>query len=531
MSISFVRSFIRQPVWFQISLTAVVALAIILRLYPGRDHIIWNNNDFGRDEYVVREMVARRDFIKLIGPRSEVYSFRHQDYLVNAGPLYYYFIAPWYALGHGDPNITVIAFLLLHVSGMIPLGLLAHRLFRTRIAVILTVLFFAIAYEQIEYSRWLLNPVMAIPFLAWVYYFLWEVISSPTKLKAALLGVSIGLAIQAEVFLGYWLPVTGAVFLITKQKRSHWLSFIAGLTAAVSTFIISELKFHFRMTESIIFDFLLLPLYRQNRGGSKILDEWSTHWGLVAKHVFFNTHFVIAFAAFVLILVAVLLIALRHKRYRREVAFLMIITWAPAIIYAANFVNKAYVDLGTGVSFILVTVFFLEFLRRCTYRWFVPLFVALVVISQLQLLQTNVAAHTPYGRYSFLTSENILFSEKMEVVDAIYQEVGDRPFTISVMDAPYGFPAMWGSVFEQYARRNHVAMPQWYGWFARGTPGENVFQVAGVPNAVHVAFGPKERSVDKTTEFLFYQQQNELTKINKKMEKNDYVIEFRSRTK
>src|SRR5258708_6536618 len=170
---TFLKKYLDQPLWFQVTLVTVITLAIILRLLPGRDYIIWNNNDFGRDAYTVRQMVAQRR-IKLLGPRAEVYSPRLQTYTIFTGPLYYGFIAPWYALSHGDPNLPVLAFILLHVSGMIPLGLLAYGLFKNRVPVIITLLLFAVSYEQIEYSRWLLNPVMAIPWLAWTFFFLWN---------------------------------------------------------------------------------------------------------------------------------------------------------------------------------------------------------------------------------------------------------------------------------------------------------------------------------------------------------------------
>jgi len=177
---------------FVIYVIFIAILGIALRFYPGKDHIIWNNDDFARDAYTVRKMVQDRDFIKLIGPRSEVYSFRYQTYLVFTGPLYYYFLAPFYALSKGDPNLPVFASIFVHFSSLIPLGLLSYKLFKNKTAVLITIFLFAISYEQIEYSRWLLNPVFTLPFLSWVFYFLWEVIHNKTKAFFLGLGLCLG---------------------------------------------------------------------------------------------------------------------------------------------------------------------------------------------------------------------------------------------------------------------------------------------------------------------------------------------------
>ena len=495
-------------------------------MYPGKNHIIWNNDDFARDAYTVREMVTDHDFLKLVGPRSEVYSFRYHTYLVFTGPLYYYFLAPWYAISDGDPNLPVTMSILAHMTSMIPLGLLSYKLFKNKVAVLITLLLFALSYEQIEYSRWLLNPVFALPFLSWVYYFLWEVLK--TKQKAFFLGLWIGMAIQSEIFLGYWVVAVILVFVVTKQPLKQWINLVLGGITGVLPLLISEIKFGFRMTDSLLFDFLLLPMYTQDRSVVTILNQWSEHWGLVARNTIFGTSIQISGISLLLLIILAVIIYLKNKKERNQLHFIFVILFAPAIIFITNFVNKAYVDLGVGFSFIFLSTYVLNYFWK-RQKSIVVTFILFTCISQILLLIKNVEARTPYDGYSFLPTENILFIDKLEIAETIYSETKSDQFTISIMDPPYGFPAMWGSVFEQYSKNNNSQMPTWYGWYAHGTPGDHIFNVSDHPEKIHVVLRPITSNFDQTAQAIFYQKQDELTKPYKVIEKNNYRIEFRKK--
>ena len=187
---------------FHLLVIIVICVGLGLRLYPGKDHFLWNTSDYPRDRYESVKIITEKDF-KLLGPRAEVFDKRQNEYTVFHGPLYYYFIAPFYYLSNGDPNLVVVASILLHLTTAFGIGLLTNELVKNKYWALVAVALFMFSYEQIEYSRWLLNPALAVPFLGFFFYSLWKV--NHSKWWGIAAGVSLGFAIQSEIFLGYWL--------------------------------------------------------------------------------------------------------------------------------------------------------------------------------------------------------------------------------------------------------------------------------------------------------------------------------------
>ncbi len=507
---------------FHVSIGLIVFLAFGLRLYPGQDHFLWNTSDYPRDLYTVREMVQTKD-IRFLGPRAEVYDRQTQSYNVFAGPLYYYFLAPWYGEKNSDPNLAVLAFIILHISGMIPLGLLARELFKEKKWILATLLLYSLAYEQIEYSRWLLNPAMAVPFLSWMFYLMWLVYQR--RKHTLWLGLVTGLAIQAEIFLGYWVGGTFLFLMATRQRFKQFGWWMIGLSVGGLPLILADLKFNFRMTKSLVFNFLLSG-ETKNTHLTESFQNWMRHWGVVAKQTVFGTTPQLAFIG-VMLLVATLgwwVI----KRRQAEHAFLLFILCMPLIIFVTHFQESIYVDIGVGFVIILIMVTWLKELWRFSPP-LVGLTLVLICFGQLRLLGINTNNQTPFTSHFFLKSDTFLYQQRLELAELMYQEANGQPFSISVLETPYGWQAMWASIFEEYSRRHHVALPTWYGFHVQGIPGDSVFALTDQPEWLHVVLRPQSLVIDQVAQESFYQSQNEQTDIVRVIDKYNYRLEFRQR--
>lgn len=163
--------------------------------------------------------------LKLVGPPTDIPGVFH-------GPLYYYFLAPF-----KTRETAVLAAILVNLLSVIPFYLLAKDLFKSKFWAPMAAVFFLVSFEATQYARWLSNPTLVIP--AFSLYLL-----GLYRKNFILTAVGMGIAIQAQLFMLYLLPVTTIYFIFNKPKNLIIGSFI--FLMFMSTFVLAELKFDFQ---------------------------------------------------------------------------------------------------------------------------------------------------------------------------------------------------------------------------------------------------------------------------------------------
>ena len=501
----------------------LIVLAIVLRLYPGKDHLLWNTSDYARDAYTMRSMVEQRD-VRLLGARSEVFDPIKQAYLVFTGPLYYYILSPWYYLSAGDPNLPLLVNIVIHTFTMAPLAWLSWKIWRRKTAVILTMFLFAVSYEQIEYARWLLNPAMALPFLAWFWLWLYEFFTSRQKILLA--GLFLGLAIQSEIFLLYWLVPVAIILLMTKSRWTVWVKFGLGWLLGLLPLVIAELKFNFRSSLSLI-NYLLNPTNQTTSLMEKI-GRYGLHLQVVMAHNFSGWLSNWNLLLLVIILVLPLFYFKKiNQRLKHALIFLYILFFAQALIFLFNFQESIYADVGLGLILILLFVMGQFCLLQQHKKWLSWLLIGGVALAQLLLLERNVRLQTPFSRQFFAASDTLLFSHRLSVVEKIYQLSNGQDFSISILDVPYGWPATWASVFEQYAKRHQRNLPTLYGFSVNEVPGDKVFTKTDAPAKIHFVLTPQSSALDEQTRQNFFILQDQVSTVETKYYLHNLIIEKR----
>jgi len=504
---------------------ALVILGLLWRLFPGKDHFLWNNSDYGRDVYEMRAMVANKD-LKLLGPKASVFDRQQQAYLVFNGPLYYYLMAPFYFLAKGDPNLPLLANILIHLSTLIPIGWLGWRIFKNKAAVFLLLFLSAVSYELIEYSRWLLNPAMALPFLAWFFLALHFLYAE--RRTGWAVGLALGLAVQNQIFLLYWLLPVAIILIAKKIPLKQWLQFAAGLSLGLAPLIIAEIKFQGRASWSLLN--YVLETHPDSLSWPAKIDRYLTHLNIVSHHQFwgFSNQ-----GGWLLVgmLLLIPIINYRHlsARIRSSLPLLYLLFFSHAVIFAFHFYESIYADLGLGLIMLIFLTINLIWLWSIRWKWLSLIIIFILAFSQLRLLITNTQAGTPFGRHFFLDSDTLLFSERMVVVAKLYELSQGQPFSISILDTPYGWPAVWAVNFEQYQARYQVELPKWYGFHVNGVPGDRVFQPVDAPLPLHFVLKQKIPVVDEGAQQTFATQQDQVTQLEQTLELNNMIIEQRRR--
>jgi len=503
---------------FQVlTLLFLILIGLIIRFQPGKNQFLWNTSDYPRDAYLMRKMVQNQDLI-LIGPRAEIFDPISQGYFVFHGPLYYYLLAPFYFMSHGDPNLPLSFNILIHISALIPIWLLTKKITPNKFAPLIIGILWVFSTEQIEYSRWLLNPAMAVPFLAWFIYGLWQMIDQQKYFF--LTGLSLGLAIQNEIFLGYLLLSVGFFFLMKKFPMKKAILFISGLSLGLSPLILAEIKFKFRMSHS---------LFRYVYFGGADELSWFTkisrlvdHLLVVGKHNLFGFSGLLSLLFFFFALFY-LTKKTKNTKIVNFVFLASVLFSAHLLLFFTSFQNSIYIDLGLGLIFLITSGILLAELKCFP----AILLMLLIIGSQLQLNYQHQQTQLPFGGNFFLKSDIMLYQQRLDIAEKIYQLSADNDFSISVLETPYGWPTMWASIFEQLSRQKHYPLPHWYGFYVRGVGGDDIFTTTDQPLVNHFVLYPQTQIIDQTTINQFFTSQNLTSTLIKTYQINNYTIEQR----
>lgn len=500
---------------------AIIILGLFLRLAWNPHQVIWSY-DQARDSFVTREIIKNKDII-ILGPQAEMYGLFH-------GPLYYYLIAPFYYLSQGETLLPLIFMSLFILSSVIPLSLLVMKIVKDKLGGILVILIFVFSYTFIEYSRWLSNVSITIPFISWGYYLLYKILSEKVrKIHFFLLGLVLGFASQGEIFFLSLIAIFLATFIITKQKFQNLIYYLIGSAIGIAPLIIAQFKFGFMGWK--IFSSLFEVGKKQNEigheGGQAVIG-YLHHLGLTTHQTIGGLSAPMGLFIFIIILSY---IALKFmKKQNKEQAFIvwfLTVLVAHAILFTFEYVDTVFLNIGLSI-FLIVISGVAAFLIFKSNKLLFSLLAVSFLIFQLGLYKSYIIDRKPFGHYKFIQPASTL-SHIDEIISAIYKYADGKPFTFSSIGTPFGVRTVWASAFELYSRKHSVPIPDWYGYFANGYPGDYVLKPAKDPEKLHVLVIESNIS-QYLSQPIFENEmnhQNEYTKVISEIKVNETKIQFR----
>lgn len=214
---------------------AVFVLGLLLRLYGGLDTILFTY-DQARDAFLAMDIL--NGDLKLVGPPTDIPGVFH-------GPLYYYFLAPLYYLDNLKPYLPVLGIIFLNLLTGLIFYNLAKKMFKSQFWGIIAFLIYVASFEAVNYARWLSNPALVIPAYGIYLTGLWNK-------NWLLVAIGIGIAIQAQLFMLYLIPVTILFILIFKPSLKNIFPSLIILFLFLMTYFIAEIKFNFQGVNGFI---------------------------------------------------------------------------------------------------------------------------------------------------------------------------------------------------------------------------------------------------------------------------------------
>jgi len=409
--------------------------------------------DQARDAFVTRHMLSG-DF-KILGPPSSTPGLHH-------GVFYNYLLLVPHLVGK-DPRISAYWIALLNALTVFVVYYFGYLVTKKRvIGVIIAAILFAFSFEASQYAAWLSNPTIGVWTVPLIYLGLWAWLSERKKWGPIVAGLGLGLSVQANIFLAYhtW-PVL--LWLLVKRKNigvQGILKLVASFLLAVSTMVVSELKFGGRG----VLGLRSLFFRDDDLVGSKRVSDFVFIFFDQLGDVFAHSLLPSAKAYGALMVVVTLgYLLLSWKKGEKRNLFswqLFFFTYLVAHVFAVPFGGSSTPFIGVGIGSGLAVVFAIIFYDLLGTRK------AVAGAAILVIMAANVSAiisTNKNGQTIFSIQKDMLLSKQLKAIDFTYQESDSGEFGINTITSPLWINIVWTYLYEWHGYGNYGYVPAWHG--------------------------------------------------------------------
>ena len=409
----------------------------------------------GRDLLVVKK-ITEGD-LTLLGPRTNIEGIFH-------GPLFYYFMVPFYLLFSGNPLGLMAPFIFFGL-GCIYLAYLVGKNFFNQYVGLIAALLYATSYEAIVYSRWLSNPPLACFFSLLLFYSIHQVVTGDSKFLILVALAFAGIfhsEVAAAIFL---LPAMVIIWLWfkprIKDKKIKLVSFLA-LLFALSSYWLFELRHQFLFTKSIL-RFLRNKenIYRPLIGETLEI-VFNRYVGEFQAMVFPANIWIATFVFLGIFLVLFLEIKklgfFARKAIGEKILFLWLVSAPPLGLFIWRGLHLEYYLVAVVPAMVISAAFFIYWLiSQKNLKVIGLLLLAVFLVNNLYVWQKKLPKNEEVF-YLAPQPASLLGLEK-KVIDYIYSETGEEEFSWQAFAIPYEMEHAWEYLFWQYGKRKYNYLP------------------------------------------------------------------------
>lgn len=427
----------------------IFLIGILIRFLYFPDNIYFGY-DQARDFYASLE-ILKGDF-KIIGPPS---SFN--DKLFH-GPLVYYIFSPLLFLFQGNPEAVSFFLRIFNALGILIIFLIGSILFNKGVG-LMSAFLFAISYEQSQYALFLGHPALAVVPVLLFYLGLTLLFFKKDQRGLLLTALALGLAIHFHYCHILLLTALFLSLIIFRKKYQLKVKFILIsfllFLSTISTFILSEVKFNFRML-SIVFS-----------SGQSFKISGEINYVLLILQRFIHDNFVSQshFQNLVLIILILALgIILKDRWLRPKIYFLLFWLLGGLLLYFLIKTPSYYYNAGASGSLLILASYMLT---KIFSKSFLLGFLLLILIVFNNLnLEFKLNHQGPNS--DMVIQPGMLLADEKKILDFIYQKAQGQPFAVKALTIPLSVNTTWSYLFNWYGQKQYHYLPVWIGPTAKG---------------------------------------------------------------
>lgn len=429
-------------------LLLVFILAFVFRIWFLKDNALTFGYDQARDALISQQILSGD--VKIQGPPSSEPGLYH-------GVFYYYFLAPAYFLGDGNPIFSAYYLAFFNSLVVFLVFLIAKYATKNTKLALLSALFYAVSFESSQYATWLSNPTIAVFFVPLMYLGLWLWIQKNYKYAPIIVALGLGLSVQSEIFLLYHIiPLLIWLNIYKKNitKKSVAL-FILFFLLSIFTLILCEFKFGFGSINAF-------GSLASTAGGNlayvkSIGDYLILYLNQIGRVFAFNVYpGNIGYGGGLIIVLGIYsLINFKKNPYP---AFLSTWLFSHLSVVTVGGMSTPFlmVGIGPGVS-LMLGYFVFKFFNKKTIL--AVLLLLIVIYGNLSL----IFAQNQYGSTLFSIQKDMFLSKQISAIDYTYTEANGEPFSINTLTSPLWINIVWSYLYKWYGEETYGYIPFWHG--------------------------------------------------------------------
>lgn len=425
--------------------TLLVWVIFILTFFVRLNAIKGNNlpftTDQGRDLIDIRG-IAVGGKPRLIGPTTSING-------VFLGPFWYYFNLPAFITTGGDPAAPLLWQIVWYQLA----GLLVYVTLKKtdQNLAFFTAVFFLLMPLGFNTSRYFWNANAMPIFTAFYLLSLFLVKQKTNSVRAALLGLAAGLALQIEAAFGIiFFPFSFLFLLFTTRKTKIHLSHLLAFLATLLPQVLFELRHEFSMTKVFLSEMGggSSLLGKKMTLGERLSDREEIIRNLITQISHIHPNLLFSVFALLLVLGLYFLMKKTGPKNPREFIVINLVFLVFAFVFYLLFPKeiKSWYLLGLAVPL----VFLYGSLASLVFSAGRPIIKLAIILLIFASLHSTYIAQTDYLSVAGVMSNNNKSSLKNElkVLDWVYENAAGNGFRAysylpSIYDYPYQYLYWW----------------------------------------------------------------------------------------
>jgi hypothetical protein len=426
-------------------LLLIFTVGFVLRVFN-----IWDNFTFGydqaRDAQRIMDIVNLKNF-KLVGQESDIPGVFH-------GALSYYVLAVVYFIGNFNPNFAAIFLSIVNLCGIFLIYYICNLLFNDKRIGLISALFWAVSFEQANFSRFISNAsamsITSIIFFLGLAVFIFK--KKNIGLTISVIGFA--LSVQMNFYLLYLFVFYIIFYLIYRPKLELkvLLSNALLLVILFSPYIVAELKWNFMMSKS------LATYFTSHHRAFDLIDAVAKYLNMTSQAIYFSFFALNNILNAIIFIVFSIIAWFNFKETKVKMFFFIwLFSTAPLFltlsgVHSTQLINTTlFAPLTILVAFILT-----RFMTGKRILIFIG--ILLILFSNLYLFVKD-----GFNEIKLLSIQEFTLKHEKSLIDYTYKSSQGKPFSICALTNPLFINVLWSYLYGTYGKQKYGYVPFWAG--------------------------------------------------------------------
>lgn len=341
--------------YHKLVLILIIIICLFFRLYKF-SNLFEYNHDEDLNAWVVKDIISDRH-LRLIGYETRVPG-------IFIGPLYFYFLAPFYLLSNFNPLSIVAETIIISTLTIISIYFCFYKMFSRKVALV-SAFIYSVSLPMVFFDRWTVPTHIVVLWSVWYIFSLFSILSG-NKRAYIYIGALVALIWDIHIALFPLVALILFAYLLSSKKNTTRYLLMMGLVFLLISFPLwlFEIKHNFQQTASLLKYFLAGngDTYMDSHKFITAID--GAKIALIKPFEFLNK--TSTFIVYIFVIMILLLLKIRKVLNYKQM--FMLVSWVILVIFGQTFskndISDYYFNNIIVISILLVSLALIALFKK-----------------------------------------------------------------------------------------------------------------------------------------------------------------------